>query len=298
MIEYLIIEPTTYCNLNCIYCNRKRTIKGNKHMTPDDVDMYLDKLKKQPIKEIKTQVLGEPYLNPDILSIYSKINSYFPKAFIISSTNCQHKSYEHFIESLQYVDLMYLSIDGYEKSYERDRKGAKWSKLLKFLDKLSESSLPNRARITINTVVHMNNINDLDGVYKIKEKYNYIKEVRINIAQWWTEDEELKSDYDKNFIQILKKHKNDVKGKSPWTFSNCWWPSKGLVIRVNGDVNVCCLNTSAKHIGNIYRNTLHQILDNKDRMFIKRMCAMNKPAKHCITCDYKRLSPILGSIIL
>ena len=36
--------------------------------------------------------------------------------------------------------MMYLSIDGYKESYERDRSPAKWSKLIKFLNDFKKST--------------------------------------------------------------------------------------------------------------------------------------------------------------
>src|SRR3989338_5817344 len=136
-INYAYLETTNVCNLHCKYCNRQNVVKQSKHMMLDDWNKVLDKLSSQPINEAKLMGLGEPFFHPHFDEICRRFKAVFPSAFTISATNCQYKLGENFISALPFIDLLYLSVDGYMETYERDRDGAKWSNLINFLEDLS-----------------------------------------------------------------------------------------------------------------------------------------------------------------
>ena len=64
---------------------------------------------------------------------------YFPDAFNCCN-DCQYKMNDNFKNSLKYIDLLYLSIDGYKESYEKFRPPSKWSKLINFLEELKKKA--------------------------------------------------------------------------------------------------------------------------------------------------------------
>jgi len=184
------------------------------------------------------------------------------------------------------------------ETYERDRDGAKWSNLINFLEDLSNIDT-GRTRIAINYVVNNDNFKYIEKINKlISKKYSFIEEVRLNIAQWWSEDEEIQFEINEEFYSTLIKYKQNVKGKTPWTFSDCFWPVRGFYMDVNGDVKICCLNTSTEPIGNIFRSPIHDILNAPKRCQIAEECKKDLPGIHCKKCDYKRLSPILEKIFM
>lgn len=296
-IEYVMLEPTNYCNLNCTFCNRRDVVKRQKHISLEDWNIILNKLSGQPIEVIKMQGLGETYLHPKSAELFRATRLVFPDAFIISATNCQFDMKDNFINALPFVDLLYLSIDGYKKSYEKFRPGAKWSKLISFLDRLSDFS-GTRTRFTINFVVNEENYKDIEKLHKlVDENYQYIEEIRLNIAQWWSECETANTTESKAFDRELLKYTANIKGKTPWTYSDCWWPEKGFIVDVFGDVRICLLNMNTEPIGNIFKQSLEEIMDSPKRTQVRNECKNNTPGDHCKTCDYKRLSPILGRLI-
>ena len=134
-IEYASFEVTSYCNLNCSFCNRDEVIKNPKHISLDSWKIILDKLKSYNLKEAKLQGLGEPFLHPNFSKLCKMYKETFPSSKIITATNCQYKITDNFSESLKYLDMLYLSIDGYKENYEKHRKPAKWDKLIDYLEK-------------------------------------------------------------------------------------------------------------------------------------------------------------------
>ncbi|MDB4141458.1 radical SAM protein [Candidatus Pelagibacter sp.] len=299
-INYAYLETTNYCNLNCTFCNRDEVIKKLKHMSLNDWELVLEKLKDHPIKEAKLMGLGEPFLHPKFSTICKMFKDYFPNAFLIVATNCQYKLNLNFRDSLKYIDLLYLSIDGYKDSYEKFRPPSKWFKLINFLEELKKTER-HKCRITCNYVVNRENITDIHKIDELCKEYN-LEELRLNIAQDWSEEDKLSqtectSGYSNKQISYLKeKYSTNIKGKSPWTWSDCFWVKSGIYMTVEGNLKVCALNTDTASLGNIFKDSLTNILNSKKMNEIRVGCETNVPSKHCENCSYKELSPLLEKL--
>lgn len=295
-ITYALLETTNYCNLECSFCNRLDVIGPLKHMKLDKWREMLEKLSHHPIKEVKLTGMGEPFLHPQFHEICRIFKEVFPKAFLIVATNCQYRFLDKVEEAFKYIDLVYFSIDGYEESYERDRSPAKWEKLISFLDEFKKRDR-HGARVTCNYVVNPDNVKDIQKVYdNIVIPYG-LEELRLNIAQEWSEDKSMPGGYTEEQIEYLKtRWKDNIKGKSEWEFDKCFWPQEGIYTTVEGRVLMCALNTGAKEFGNIFEQDLDEIRTNDDYLAVKNGCASNNPTKHCATCSYKELVPLLKKL--
>jgi radical SAM protein with 4Fe4S-binding SPASM domain len=299
-LRYVYLETTSYCNLNCTFCNRDEVVKNAKHMPIDKWVEIMEKLKNHPIKEAKLMGLGEPFLHPKFSQICKIFKEYFPKSFLITATNCQYKLNDNFKEALKYIDLLYFSIDGYKESYEKFRPPSKWEKLINFLDEFKNINR-HGCRVTTNYVVNQENIYDLTEIDKLCKKYE-LEELRINIAQDWSQEKKLDnnnltSGYSKDQIKFLQDNfKKNIKGKAPWTWSDCFWVKDGLYMTVEGDLKVCAINTDTKSFGNIFNQDLNEIYDSKKYRNVQSGCSTNVPSDHCKNCSYKELSPLLEKI--
>lgn len=301
-ITYAYIETTNYCNLQCSFCNRDEVIGALQHMPLSKFRMMLDGLKHHPIREAKLMGMGEPMLHPQFDEVCKTFKEYFPDAFLIVATNCQYNIgegrplRERFQNALQHIDLLYFSIDGYDKSYERDRSPAKWSRLLSFLANFKDIDRKG-CKVTCNYVVNPENVTDIQRVNdEIVNGYG-LEELRLNIAQDWSENKSLPGGYTLNQIDYLnKKWKGSIKGKSEWDFSDCFWVEEGIYTTVEGHVKMCCMNTGAKPFGNLFESSIEEIRESKDYKAVKSGCSTNQPTSHCKNCSYKELTPILTQI--
>lgn len=301
-ITYAYIETTNYCNLQCSFCNRDEVIGALQHMPLSKYRKMLDGLKHHPIKEAKLMGMGEPMLHPQFDEICKLFKEYFPNAFLIVATNCQYNIgegrplRERFQNALQYIDLLYFSIDGYDKSYERDRSPAKWSRLLSFLANFKDIDRKG-CKVTCNYVVNPQNVSDIQKVNdEIVNGYG-LEELRLNIAQDWSENKSLPGGYTLDQIDYLRKSwKDNIKGKSQWDFSDCFWVEEGIYTTVEGHVKMCCMNTGAEPFGNLFESSIEEIRESKDYKAVKSGCSTNKPTSHCKNCSYKELTPILTQI--
>ena len=124
----------------------------------------------------------------------------------------------------------------------------------------------------------------------------------MNIAQDWSEEDKLSqtectSGYSNKQISYLKeKYSTNIKGKSPWTWSDCFWVKSGIYMTVEGNLKVCALNTDTASLGNIFKDSLTNILNSKKMNEIRVGCETNVPSKHCENCSYKELSPLLEKL--
>lgn len=302
-ITYVYLETTNYCNLGCSFCNRDEVIGPLKHMHVFQFREMLEKIKHHPIKEGKLMGMGEPFLHPNFDEICKTFKEYFPNSFLIVATNCQYSIKENskmrtkFENCMNYIDLLYLSIDGYKESYERDRSPAKWSKLINFLDDFKNVNRKG-CKVTCNYVVNPNNVSDIETIKnEIVDEYE-LAELRLNIAQDWSPDKSLPGGYTSEQLKYLNENwKNNIKGKSEWNYEDCFWVNEGLYTTVEGNVKMCCLNTAATPFGNIFETDLDEIRLSEDFQNVKMGCNSNNPTSHCKNCSYKELVPILNEIL-
>ena len=69
-INYACFETTNYCNLKCSFCSERSSCRiWSFHISLKDWDKILNKVKNEPIKNIKLTGLGEPFLHPEFNQI-------------------------------------------------------------------------------------------------------------------------------------------------------------------------------------------------------------------------------------
>ena len=123
--------------------------------------------------------------------------------------------------------------------------------------------------------------------------YN-LEELRLNIAQNWSEEENINGGYASEDIDYLRKNWiNNIKGKSDWNYDQCFWPKDGLYVNVYGDILMCPLNTGAKPFGNLFYDSVEKIRKYEDFKNVRTGCSSNNPTDHCKKCSYFELSPLL-----
>lgn len=305
-IKYAYLETTNHCNLQCSFCNRDEVIGALKHIELADWAKLLDSIKHHPIQTAKLMGMGEPMLHPQFDEILRMFKEVFPNCFVIVATNCQYpitegsKMRTKFEKCMNYIDMLYLSIDGYMESYERDRKPAKWSRLISFLDNLK--SVDKKAcNVVVNYVVNAYNIEDIEKVDALRKEHN-LGILRLNMAQIWEENISISDDiatsgYSKEQLKYLSDNwKDSVMGKAPWNYNECFWVNEGLYTTVEGNVKMCCMNTGAEPVGNIFETSIEEIQSSEKFQAIKHGCNTNNPTSHCKNCSYKELVPLLTEI--
>ena len=303
-IKYVYVETTNHCNLDSVFCNRRDVVNSSnlKHMSIETWKYCLDQFRGHPIEQAKLMGLGEPFFHPQFDQITRMFKAEFPNCFTISATNLQYKVRDRFFEAANNFNLLYFSIDGYKNSYEQARPGSKWETLIRSLDDIenhySKINMKDKPRFEINFVATVDTIDSLDKVADLVKVYNVIDDIRINVAQWWGEEAEISHAETNAIVDKLCNYSDKVKGKAPWDFEDCWWPRDGIYMTVNGDLKICCMNTSTESIGNIFLDDLNT-LRSSGKLYNTLVSLENNDQKidHCRNCSYKTLSPILSKIL-
>ena len=303
-ITYACFEMTNYCNLDCAFCNRKDVIGPLNHMSEDKLIRILENIKHHPLEIIKYTGLGEPFLHPKFDVMLEIMNTYWPDASHLVATNAQYdlgsKVGEVFKNSLQYINSMYFSIDGYKENFERDRKYSSWKKLIKFLDDFKGVDRKN-CIVDINYVINTDNVYDIPEVDKLRKKYN-LGELRLNLAQCWDVGETIKDNerqwgYTEEQLDYLRENwSQNIKGITPWTWSDCFWPQRGLYMTVEGDIKGCIIKTDSVSFGNLEHQTIEEIHNTDRWKNIQKGCQLDDPDDHCKNCSYKDLVPLLNRV--
>lgn len=302
-LSYLVIEPNSSCNLKCITCNRLKMEKDGyrkaKNLSSNEFLAMLDQLEGAPIDTIKFEGLSEPMLHPQFDVLSKILRERYPKAFVIIATNLQYQiSRTPFLDTLPYVDMVYLSIDGVEGSYEKARAGAKYTKLLKSLQFLKDQNFDSEQtqKLQINMTVTPENIFEIPKVYELKQNYN-LGGVRLNLAQNWNQQEKYPYVWTNEMLIYLRSFRKDIKGVPNWKFSDCFWPHSATVIDVFGDVRQCLLKTDQKPLGNIFEQPLKEIFSSSPSLCrSRRDLEANQPGESCLNCSYKSLAKPLSYI--
>ncbi len=301
-LSYMAIEVNSFCNLQCLSCNRERLVKEGKrppkNMSLAEVRNILDQVKDCPIDTIKFQILSEPMFHPEFEQIVKTAKEYFPKVCIIVATNLQYDLPKTpFLKMLPYVDIVYLSIDGVGETYERLRKGANYKKLLQSLGHISTLiNDEDRKKLHINFTLTPENYKELPEVYKLRDQFK-LPLVRINLAQNWNEEEFNSYKFTDEILDELQSFAADIRGVAGWQYKDCYWPFSGLTIDVYGDVRQCIINTTQTPLGNVFQKPLKSIFnDSPEFNEIRKMLSQNQAPKSCLTCDYKFLAEPLKRV--
>lgn len=140
----LMIELTTSCNYNCIYCFRNAILDPEigRYM---DIEVFKNLVKQAynaKISKISLSGWGEPLTHPAILDFISELKKY--EFNILLNTNGYLIS-EYAEELCKLgVDIIHVSIDSvYEELYQLTRVGGNLSKINEGLTKIKELKLKN-----------------------------------------------------------------------------------------------------------------------------------------------------------
>jgi MoaA/NifB/PqqE/SkfB family radical SAM enzyme len=253
------------------------------------------KLEAHPVQEAKLMGMGEPFLHPQFSKITKKFKETFPTAKLISATNAQYMLTQNMVDAMKYIDVLYISIDGAHANYERMRPPSKWSKLITFLEDLQTVDRSN-CEVVVNYTVSPGIVFDIPVIEELAAKYG-LGEVRLNLVQNWNEDEGTTTGYTEEELNFLHKFIGTIIWKAPWTWSDCFWVQNGFYSTVEGNVKVCCMNTGADSLGNIFTQSVDEIFNQNQFKVIKWGCEKDEPTNHCATCSYKELSPLLERYI-
>ncbi|MBR3628459.1 MAG: radical SAM protein [Elusimicrobia bacterium] len=312
--QILQIFLSNICNLDCIMCCNKTTVKREKAFSLDYKTIEKIILTNSQLLVIEW-LGGEPTLYPNFEKLLDLANKQNIKQVLVTNGSLLNKKIIN--KLIEYNVDVTISMDAPIKSlYEKIRRGGDFNRLvnnLKLFVKEKKKKKHDFNLLTVNYVVLNNNYkyilkmisfirklgikniffeNDItNGIYNIskisKSKYKHFQKVLLNIKNH--KDENTNILIDENFFQseaepiknfsVIKK--DDNKCLVPWV-SCC--------IKPNGDVlsSPFCLCV----LGNIYKSKFLDIWNSKKFVGIRKKIINNNFELENICSNCKNMHPI------
>lgn len=308
-VDYLLIDITASCNLNCIHC--RASDFGKKYFLDfETVKRIFQEAKDFGVKTI-TFSGGEPFTHKDIFSLISLSKR---MGFI---TRVQSNSLlldEEKIKRLKNLNLDYIGtgLDGLEENHDRMRncKGA-FKKVLENLDLFRKYGIKTHIEFTATNF----NFNDLEEIMKICEEkgvYDIMTRAVLPAGKGKEFDFALNKEQYKKFIKdVIRLRKGEIniklycqdpvsiyldeerkkslleKYKGKKIIGGCSAGINMLYISPKGSVKPCSF--LEVYFGNIKNSSLKEIFFSKERKsFLDKQLARNFNEK-CRACEIRFL---------
>lgn len=213
----LLIEVTTYCNFNCIYCFRR-----NMHNDKDsymDFSLYkkiIDEASRLGVEKIIFSGWGEPLTHPEIINFlkYAKQK----KLYILLNTN--GSLLKEYLRDLSnsIVDEITISVDSLEKSkFRYTRRCGDINEILTSVQEINElrkKGLQSKPLISFQFTINRMNFRELLDFIELCPKLGCYKIIVSNVIPLTFEHEKTLSCYScEECIDFIKKVKVDVARK-------------------------------------------------------------------------------------
>jgi|GEM_PF-5540944 len=242
---------TTYCNLNCQFCQRKELLKKKvitkKHLTLKKFKKILEKLNDVDTISISSGY-GEPSLNPYFAEIIEHAKKNKKRIIMFTNGNILNKKIIKIMA--RKIDTLIISLDYAEKNkYNKIRKGGNLKnviKTIKLLNYYKNKYNFNSTNIIISKVFLKN-----DNLETIKKLIDFAKKHMI-------ERVEIRDKYplDKKNCFIKKMPKNIIKKIARYAKKNhielivpsrkkiprCNEVENNLYFDIDGNIHYCCFD--------------------------------------------------------
>lgn len=296
---------TLNCNLSCKHCGVEKNFL-RKRRTIEETKIIMKKFYEAGTMEWRFTG-GEPTICPDLVEAI-KIAKSFGMAVMLTTNGCVGK--EKLLEILNSgLDEIIFSLEGNKEIHDKRRGHGTFEKLIEALEivrKYNEEEKKQNVKVTINTTVAKDNVNEAEHVVRLGAKYGY----NVNFtplrpygqAISWLgnamlspeeflefsrkvedlrEDPEVKTSGIKvihaNMDLFSSKYQDKSKMPYPFNFSECTALSTAVGLCPDGRVNICSFLMKEEFLGpnllevSVYEAWLHPKTD-RFRRIVKTGC--------------------------
>lgn len=298
------IEPTIFCNLNCVFCHNKELLRQKKIMMLEEFKRIMNNF---PLAiRVNIQGMGEPLLNSEITEMISYAKS--QKKFVTMTTNAMlldEPMAEKIIASG--LDRLIISLDSPSKEcYEDVRRGANFERVVENIENFIKARKGvARPEVVIWMLGLESTVGGLVDMIRLVKRVGADKLVLQNqITGWgkkkWAEKaEELAAKNAAGAIAEARRLASQEKvnfsvNNKYTTFKNdfaarCSWPWGGVFVATDGSVVPCCLvaDPSIKKMGNVLYDDFKDIWNNPDYIQLRNDLKEGNIPEFCSRCYQK-----------
>lgn len=266
---HLDIEPTNACNLRCPMCPRTVLLESSPEKLRlgfMDVEAYkavIDEAIELGVSSVKLNWLGEPLLHPRIVEMvaYAKEKGIVDVMFNTNAVLLTEELAASLMEAG--LDKIFFSFDSpYKEQYESIRVGANYEDTLQNIQMLKQlkAKKGSKSPLTrVSMVLMQENANAL------QDFINLFRDIVDIVAYVDYRDPVVENTAPTDFGGAMH-------GYEAFACSQLW---QRMIISWDGDVMVCCLDSSRNFVmGNVNQNSIGEIWQNDRYRFI-RECHKN-----------------------
>jgi len=291
----LQIEPTTLCNLNCIWCVYSKVNKNTKKISFEQFKKVIDQFPFLFI--LKFAGIGEFFTNKDFIKMisYLKEKKVFYSCFTTNFTILTNSDIIDLVNSN--INTIFVSIDGATKeTYEKIRKGANFETLINNIKKFQNHPKKSKPKLVIRTVISNQNKHEL---FKIIDLAKELKIKKIHFQKLYENDKlslnkEEYLQYKKKLLQYsdIKLKFSEINKKS---INKCLRALTVMYISAEGYVLPCSLLTQREDyfellkkegFGNVFEDSIKEIWNDQKYKDFRKNIVNGKIPKICIRCPY------------
>jgi radical SAM protein with 4Fe4S-binding SPASM domain len=283
------IEPTTSCNLRCPECpsGLRSFSRPTGMLQHENMKRWISDLKNNLIS-ITFYFQGEPYLNPDFLSLVKTASE--NNIYTVTSTNAHYLNPDNANKTvISGLNKIIISIDGASQDvYESYRIGGNLSKVIDGTKNLIHAKKQLKSRtphIVFQCVVFSTNEHQIDDIKKIGKELG-VDEITFKTAQVYDfENGNPLIPTQTKFSRYSKNNngKFEIKNK---LLNHCWKMWHSCVITWDGKIVPCCFDKDASHsLGSLKDKSFASIWNgNEYSMFRKNLLISRKEIDICKNC--------------
>lgn len=272
---YLLIEPTSICNLRCVMCfQADRTFGGDKKfMGRMELSLFktiIDQAYLGGTKAITLASRGDPTLNKELSSMLEYMKGKFLEVKLNTNGILLTDDLSRSILKNEVTDLVF-SIDSYErKNYEEIRKKAKFDKVLTNIKRfmaIRETEFPNhRTTVRVSGV----RVDEKQDKQKFNQFWSQLVDYNVLV--------DMQERWDTYFNAVLPDEKLLPCGDL-FERMYIWW---------DGKVNPCDVDyKSTLAVGNVMHNTIQEIWNGPGYTELREKHLTGQRSKFlvCSKCD-------------
>jgi radical SAM protein with 4Fe4S-binding SPASM domain len=272
----LQIEPTNYCDVNCICCSRDRMSRKKGYMEFKLFQKIIDDAAQNNVKRIHLYLHGEPLLHPNIIDMVDYIKTR-GMAFQMATNGMRLDKVNAKAllgTGVDSSDHIIFSILGHSKEvHEMIMKGVRHdlviSNILEFLELRKSLGVNGPVIETVMYVMPENKNEEAEFLKYWRNVADHVRQVGL-ISQ-----------------QFAKyKREDGLLPPREKTCKNLW---ERMTIFWNGDVTICCADLDGNYIlGNLGKESIKEIWDCKELLAIKNLHKEKQFQKLalCSNCDW------------
>lgn len=271
----LQIEPTNYCNLQCICCASSRSTRKKGYLDFDLFKKIIDDASQIGVRDVDLFLHGEPLLHPYLDKMIQYIKSKHLRVEIATNAMALNREKMKAIlhSGLDRNDRLRFSILGHSKeTHEKIQSGVNHERVIKNVFEFLELQKKIQAKgPTVKIAFYV--VPENEHEKKLFMKYWQGKVDQVMVP---------------NASKSFREYKRRMNVTSPRK-KYCWDLWSRMTIFWNGDVTVCCLDVDGDFVfGNLRNETIREIWNNEKLISLKKTHKERNFQKFplCAKCDF------------